>query len=152
MKRLTVFMILFAITGYFYAQTARVQVIHNSADAAVEFVDVYLNEDLLIPDFGFRTASSFIDAPAGVEIVLSVAPLSVIPPPSAVVSVGVSTLPNSIFLSSTVNVVESILVVVPETVRLPAIVTSSGNPIVIVPELSPTSTSLFVPEPLRLIY
>ena len=67
-------MILFAVTGYFYAQTARVQVIHNSADAAVEFVDVYLNEDLLIPDFGFRTASSFIDAPAGVEITLSVAP------------------------------------------------------------------------------
>ena len=74
MKRLTIFMILFAVTGYFYAQTARVQVIHNSADAAVEFVDVYLNEDLLIPDFGFRTASSFIDAPAGVEITLSVAP------------------------------------------------------------------------------
>ena len=67
-------MILFAVTGYFYAQTARVQVIHNSADAAVEFVDVYLNEDLLIPDFGFRTASPFIDAPAGVEIILSVAP------------------------------------------------------------------------------
>src|SRR6056300_312324 len=34
-------------------------------------------------------------------IVLSVAPLSVIPPPSAVVSVGVATVPNSIFLSST---------------------------------------------------
>ena len=67
-------MILFAVTGYFYAQTARVQVIHNSADAAAEFVDVYLNEDLLIPDFGFRTASPFIDAPAGVEIILSVAP------------------------------------------------------------------------------
>ena len=74
MKRLTVFIILFAVTGYFYAQTARVQVIHNSADAAAEFVDVYLNEDLLIQDFGFRTASPFIDAPAGVEIVLSVAP------------------------------------------------------------------------------
>ena len=34
-------------------------------------------------------------------------------------SVGVPTLPNSIFLSSTVNVVESIVVVVPFTVRLP---------------------------------
>ena len=42
--------------------------------------------------------------------------------------------------------VEDTVVVVPETVRFPAIVTLSGNPIVIVPELSETSTSLFVPE------
>ena len=56
------------------AQSARVQVIHNSADAAAETVDVYLNETLLIPNFGFRTASPFVDAPAGVEIELSVAP------------------------------------------------------------------------------
>tara|TARA_R110000787_G_scaffold28923_2_gene78702 strand:+ start:1419 stop:3083 length:1665 start_codon:yes stop_codon:yes gene_type:complete len=62
------------LTGYFYAQTARVQVIHNSADAAAEFVDVYLDATLLIPNFEFRTASAFIDAPAGVEIELSVAP------------------------------------------------------------------------------
>ena len=54
--------------------TARVQVIHNSADAAAESVDVYLNETLLIPNFAFRTASPFVDAPAGIEIDLSVAP------------------------------------------------------------------------------
>ena len=34
----------------------------------------------------------------------------------------------------------------PLTVKLPAIVTSSGKPTVIVPELSATSISLFVPE------
>ncbi len=67
-------MFLFTITGFIYAQTARVQVIHNSADAAAELVDVYLNETLLIPNFEFRTASPFVDAPAGVEIDLSVAP------------------------------------------------------------------------------
>ncbi len=67
-------MFLFSITGYFYAQTARVQVIHNSADLAAEFVDVYLDATLLIPNFEFRTASAFIDAPAGVPINLSVAP------------------------------------------------------------------------------
>ena len=38
------------------------------------------------------------------------------------------------------------MVVVPLTVKLPAIVTSLGNPTVIVPELSDTSTSLAVPE------
>ncbi|MFT5076335.1 MAG: hypothetical protein ACI85B_001390 [Flavobacteriaceae bacterium] len=74
MKKTITFMFLFSLTGYFYAQTARVQVIHNSADLAAEFVDVYLNATLLIPNFEFRTASPFIDAPAGVPIDLSVAP------------------------------------------------------------------------------
>ena len=52
-------------------------------------------------------------------IVLSLRPRSVIPPPSAVVSDGTLTEPISIFLSSTVRVVELIVVVVPSTVRLP---------------------------------
>ena len=55
-------------------QTARVQVLHNSADLAAQTVDVYLNETLLLDDFAFRTASPFVDAPAGEEITLSVAP------------------------------------------------------------------------------
>ena len=74
MKKLIITMLLFAMTTTITAQTARVQVIHNSADAAAEFVDVYLNDALLIPNFEFRTASPFIDAPAGEEIELSVAP------------------------------------------------------------------------------
>ena len=74
MKKLIFTMLLFAMTITITAQTARVQVIHNSADAAAEFVDVYLNDALLIPNFEFRTASPFIDAPAGEEIGLSVAP------------------------------------------------------------------------------
>ena len=84
--------------------------------------------------------------------VLSVVPFNVIPPPSADVSVGEAVEPNSIFLSSTVSVVELTVVVVPLTVKLPEtiksfpIVTSLGKPIVIVPELSPTSTSFAVPE------
>ena len=52
-------------------------------------------------------------------IVLSVAPLRVIPPPSAVVSVGVVTDPRTRFLSSMVISVELIVVVVPLTVRSP---------------------------------
>ena len=46
--------------------------------------------------------------------------MSTNPPPSAVESVGVSTDPSSIFLSSTVIVTLSIVVVVPSTVRVPA--------------------------------
>ena len=56
---------------------------------------------------------------------LSVAPFKVIPPPSAVVFVGVSTDPSSIFLSSTVSVVELTVVVVPLTVRSPSTTRSS---------------------------
>ena len=56
------------------AQTARVQVIHNSPDALAAIVDVYLNDILLIDDFEFRTASPFIDAPAGVDFTIGIAP------------------------------------------------------------------------------
>jgi len=54
--------------------TARVQVVHNSPDPAVEVVDVYLNGDLLIDDFTFRTATPFIDAPANTPITIDIAP------------------------------------------------------------------------------
>ncbi|MAN02257.1 MAG: hypothetical protein CMI36_07605 [Owenweeksia sp.] len=56
------------------AQTARVQVIHNCADDIADSVDVYLNGNLLLDNFAFRTATSFIDAPAGVPIDIDVAP------------------------------------------------------------------------------
>lgn len=55
-------------------ETARVQVIHNSADAAADTVDVYLNSTLLLDNFAFRTASQFVNAPVGVPVTLSVAP------------------------------------------------------------------------------
>jgi hypothetical protein len=58
------------------ASTARVQVIHNSADAAAAQVDVYLNGALLLNDFAFRTASPFIDAPAESQISVAIAPSS----------------------------------------------------------------------------
>jgi hypothetical protein len=54
--------------------TARVQVIHNSADILAGSVDVYVNGVLAIPDFGFRTATPFIDLPAGVTLNIGVAP------------------------------------------------------------------------------
>ena len=54
--------------------TARVQVIHNSPDLAAAVVDVYLNDVLALNDFAFRTATPFIDIPAGVEISIDIAP------------------------------------------------------------------------------
>ena len=43
------------------AQTARVQIIHNSADDAAAEVDVYLNDGLAVDNFAFRTSTGFID-------------------------------------------------------------------------------------------
>jgi hypothetical protein len=55
------------------SQTARLQVIHNSADAAADSVDIYLNGSLLLDNFKFRTATPFIDAPAGELLNIGVA-------------------------------------------------------------------------------
>ncbi len=79
MKKSLLFLSLGALTISASAQsTARVQAIHNSADAAADTVDVYLTtpigSSLLIEDFAFRTASPFIDAPAGVNITIGIAP------------------------------------------------------------------------------
>jgi hypothetical protein len=76
MKRLTFGIIAAALALSMNAlsQTARVQVIHNSADLAANTVDVYLDNTLLIDDFQFRTASPFIDAPAGVQFTVGIAP------------------------------------------------------------------------------
>ena len=53
---------------------ARLQVVHNSPDPAVEVVDVYVNGDLLLDDFAFRTATPFFDAPANTPITIDIAP------------------------------------------------------------------------------
>jgi hypothetical protein len=53
---------------------ARLQVIHNAADPGAAAVDVYLNGNLLLDDFAFRTATPFIDAPAGVTLDIGIAP------------------------------------------------------------------------------
>ncbi len=55
-----------------YAPMARVQVIHNSADTIAEVVDVWLNQDLLLDNFAFRTASPFIDAPANEQFTIAI--------------------------------------------------------------------------------
>jgi hypothetical protein len=58
------------------AQTARLEVIHNSADAAAAVVDVYVNGGAapLIDDFAFRTTTGFLDVPAGVNLNIGIAP------------------------------------------------------------------------------
>ena len=52
---------------------ARLQIIHNAADPAASMVDVYVNGALLLDDFEFRTATSYIDVPADVLLNIGVA-------------------------------------------------------------------------------
>ncbi|MBL0341635.1 MAG: DUF4397 domain-containing protein [Bacteroidetes bacterium] len=54
--------------------SARLQVIHNAADPGAALVDIYVNGALAIPDFAFRTATPFLDLPAGVNLNIGVAP------------------------------------------------------------------------------
>lgn len=53
---------------------ARVNIIHNSADAAAEQVDIYLDDALAVDNFTFRTETGFIDFPADVKVVIGIAP------------------------------------------------------------------------------
>jgi len=75
MKTLQALVLIMLFTGvnYLYAQTARLQVIHNAADPGAVSVDIYLNGTLLLDNFGFREATPYIDAPAGTPINIGVA-------------------------------------------------------------------------------
>jgi hypothetical protein len=75
MKTLKILLATVLITGlnFTFAQTARLQVIHNAADPGAVAVDIYLNGSLLLDNFGFREATPYIDAPAGTPINIGVA-------------------------------------------------------------------------------
>lgn len=53
-------------------QTARVQLIHNAADAAADTVDVWVNGARQVPGFAFRTTTGYVNLPAGNEIVVHI--------------------------------------------------------------------------------
>ncbi|MEZ4857970.1 MAG: T9SS type A sorting domain-containing protein [Flavobacteriaceae bacterium] len=73
MKKLLFTFLAFAAVQIAFSQ-ARVNIIHNSADAAATEVDVYLDDALAVDNFAFRTETGFIDFPADVEVVIGIAP------------------------------------------------------------------------------
>lgn len=78
MKTLFTTLTLLALTaGLAMAQTATVQVIHNSPDPAAASVDIYIGmgtTEPAIPDFGYRQATGLVDLPADTELMIGVAP------------------------------------------------------------------------------
>jgi hypothetical protein len=53
---------------------ARIEIIHNSSDAAAAVVDVFVNGAEAVPDFAYRTTTGFITLPAGMPLSIEVAP------------------------------------------------------------------------------
>jgi hypothetical protein len=49
-----------------------VQLIHNSADPALEVVDVWLNDILLIDDLNFRTSTPYFEVPGAEKLTISI--------------------------------------------------------------------------------
>ncbi|MEM9023175.1 MAG: DUF4397 domain-containing protein, partial [Bacteroidota bacterium] len=76
LRSMSIFLAAISLGTAVNAQTARLQVIHNSADLAAATVDVWLNDGPapLLDDFAFRNASPFIDAPAGVPFDVTIQP------------------------------------------------------------------------------
>jgi hypothetical protein len=66
---LTLSALLFAAATF--AQTARVQIIHNAPDPTV---DLYVNGAIAFEDVAFRSATPFLDLPAGLPLSIAVAP------------------------------------------------------------------------------
>ncbi|NNC83074.1 MAG: DUF4397 domain-containing protein [Flavobacteriales bacterium] len=74
MKKFSLILVAMLFLGSISAQTARVNILHNSPDDAATVVDVYVNGEIAVPDFEFRTATGFLDLPAGTPIEIDIAP------------------------------------------------------------------------------
>jgi hypothetical protein len=77
MKRIVTTVLFLTIAVLSFAQTARVQVIHNSPFVTTSIgptVDVYVNDGLLpeLTAFEYRTATPFLDVPAGADLTIDV--------------------------------------------------------------------------------
>lgn len=80
-KLLTIKVAFFGVMAAMNAQTAQVQVIHNSPDPAASAVDIFVSSTVIptpveLDSVVYRQASAFLSVPAGVPLNLGVAPHS----------------------------------------------------------------------------
>lgn len=75
-KNIITALVLFSVSGLLTAQTAKVQVIHNSADPAAANVAIWLinggSPQKAIDSFEFREATPYLDIPAGSPITIAI--------------------------------------------------------------------------------
>jgi len=72
MTRIYTFLIALLLgVGQLHAQSARLQLIHNSPSPTV---DIWVNGQPFETNFDFRTATAFQDVPAGVDLIIGIAP------------------------------------------------------------------------------
>jgi len=76
MLTITIGLMLLVTTVAGADDTAMLQVIHNAADPGAAVVDIYVNEGdaPFLDDFAFRTATPYVEVPAGVTLSIGVAP------------------------------------------------------------------------------
>ncbi len=70
MKKITL-LLFFIISTAVVAQTARVQIIHNSPDHTLEALDVYFGNQKVVDSIPFRYSTDYRDAPANTPIVMA---------------------------------------------------------------------------------
>ncbi len=76
MKKITTLLIGLLSLSISQAQTAEIQIIHNSGDVlATEIVEVWYNDTKLIDSLHFRTATPYLEVPAQTNFDISILPL-----------------------------------------------------------------------------
>ncbi len=71
MKKITLILAFLVAAFVGWSQTARLQIIHNSPTPTV---DIWVNGQPFLTDFEYRTATPYVDVPAGVQLEIGVAP------------------------------------------------------------------------------
>ena len=69
---LLLFLAMVLSAPFAYAQTARVQIVHNSPYAEAALVDIYVNDALTLDDVAFRDATEFLDLPAETPLTIDI--------------------------------------------------------------------------------
>jgi len=77
-----------------WSQTARVQIIHNSASPTV---DIWVNGAPFLTNFEYRTATPYVDVPAGVDLDIGIAPSPSDDPSDIIANFPVNFTPNETY-------------------------------------------------------